>query len=264
LEHLGDTNRTIQDTISGISVVKTYNLETYQYEKVNDNLLKSLQAGIASKKLYYSVLLPLFIVMNHLPRILCILLGGYLAIIGEITAGELFAFVQLLTYLVQPMKEFPNMIQQTYNFLSAGYRVASIFLIPKERTDGNYFQQNESQNIIEFRKVSLTYNESEDVLKNVSCTIKPGAFIGIVGPSGSGKSTILNLLSGFINPSSGGIYLYGKPIEIWNLTQLRSQFSYVSQDDFLFPGTIEENIKYGNPEATYSEVIEASKKAQAH
>lgn len=261
---LSESNRHIEDTLGGMAVVKSYCLEDRQVHKVNNLIRDCADTEIRSKKWYYGGMLPLFIVMNHFPRIICALVGGHMVIRGEITSGELLAFILSLAYLIQPMKELPDLIKETYLFIAAGHRLAAIDKLPQERQTGGNFSNLDADPIVEFRNVTLEYNPGEEIIHNLSFCIPPKKFIAIVGPSGSGKSSILNLLTGFYSPLNGTVCVYGEELEKWSLENLRSQFAYVPQDDLLFPGTIEDNIRFGNPHATREQIIHAAKLANIH
>jgi ABC-type multidrug transport system fused ATPase/permease subunit len=135
---------------------------------------------------------------------------------------------------------------------------------PLERKDGEKFLPNPEEVLLKLEQVGFSYKNGYEVLKGLSLEIKKGQIHALVGSSGSGKSTVLKLLCGFYDIDKGDIKLYGECYSKWNLEQLRKNFAVVSQEVYLFPGSIRDNIAYGKPDATEAEIIEASKTAYAH
>lgn len=261
---LGQANSVIQDTIQGIVTVKMYSIQKDRVEKAQDKLVASQNFNIKSSKIYYAVILPCFIVMNHFPRIVCILFGGYLAITDGLDVGGLFAFVWLLDYIIGPMKEVPDMIRNAYSFAAASKRIREILNLPKERQTGFAFPAANQEPVMQFLNVSFQYNDSAKVLHDINFSIQKSGLVGIVGASGSGKSTMLHLISGFYPCNQGQIRLFGQGIEKWNIEEYRKNIALVNQESYLFPCTIEENIRHGNEAASIEQVLEAAKAVHAH
>ncbi|MBU3198533.1 ABC transporter ATP-binding protein/permease [Clostridium estertheticum] len=261
--NLGMGNSVIQDSIRGIVVVKSFNLEKHLYGRCESFFKKALHYGleIEKRKVFN---LPLIILMYESPFILCVLYGGTLSINGEIQAANLIAFIQLLSYIIEPMVNIPQMVTNIRNVTGAIERISEVEKIENERIDGNEFDINNQEKIIEFNNVSFEYKDNTKVLKNISFSIKKGQRIAIVGCSGSGKSTILNLTCGFYDCSDGNIYIFNKDIREWNLQSLRKKISYVSQEAYIFPGTIMENIKCGRNNIIDEDIYLAAKAANAH
>jgi ABC-type multidrug transport system fused ATPase/permease subunit len=193
------------------------------------------------------------------------LYGGYLAINGGITTGELFAFVFLVQYLIEPLTEIPQMFSQVRVATAAHERIRDVLDLPEERVKGLPVQDPSSHDVvIECKDISFQYSEVSPVLQSVSFRVLRNQTIAIVGSSGAGKSTIFQLLCGHHQPQDGAIYFCGEDMQKLNLEEVRSRISIVSQDTFLFPDTIFENISYGNPDAAMEDIVSAAKAAFIH
>lgn len=262
-EGLGKVDAVIQDTIGGIFMLKAFNIESALQQKfytavsqVRDNELRR------QKRL--ALMTPLFIVLRTIPILSTTGYGGYLAMTGRMTPGSVFAFVYLLHFLIQPLTIIPELLAQLRGVLATAGRIMEVLHRSPERTDGQSFALEEGCTAIEFAGVSFGYNEESDVLKQTNFQIPHQKTVALVGHSGSGKSTVLKLLCGFYEPENGHVKVYGHPLDDWNLTALRCQMSLVSQDMYLFPASIADNIAYGRYGATRSEIVEAAKAANVH
>lgn len=143
-------------------------------------------------------------------------------------------------------------------------RLQEIFDLPLERKDGSAYNHDNAEKAIEFSNVRFCYEPSKIILDNLSFAVYKGEIVALVGPSGCGKSTVINLICNFYEINSGLIKIFDKNVRDWKLADLRKNISLVSQDTYLFPGTIEDNIRYGKPDASIDEVINAAKIANAH
>lgn len=262
-EYIGKSNCIAVDSIKGISVIKLFNLAGVMSGKFKNSLEQAYSQGI-KVEMRNEAILPLFIVTYELPYILCAIFGGYLTVMGEIQAGSLIAFIQLLRLLIGPSTQLPNMINNYRNTMGAAKGVFSILDTQVEQLKDSSSCIKKNEPIIEFENVSFSYDGTKDILHNVSFKLYKGEKLAITGESGCGKSTIINLICGFYAPSSGCIKFYGRDIKDLNIKLVREQLSLVSQDSFLFPGTIEDNIKYGNLTAGKEKIIWAAKLANIH
>jgi subfamily B ATP-binding cassette protein MsbA/ATP-binding cassette subfamily B protein AbcA/BmrA len=262
-EHMGKGNSVIQDMIGGIGIVKAFHIEKDIHKKYADNLDEALKCGVQADK-YAGLSFPCYIVLAEFPRIICLLVGGLLAINGNLQLGALIAFLQLLAYVIEPAAAFPYLMMSLSNTQGAAERIMEILEKPLERKDGEKFLPNPEEVLLKLEQVGFSYKNGYEVLKGLSLEIKKGQIHALVGSSGSGKSTVLKLLCGFYDIDKGDIKLYGECYSKWNLEQLRKNFAVVSQEVYLFPGSIRDNIAYGKPDATEAEIIEASKTAYAH
>lgn len=262
-EYHGSAISVVQDNVSGIDISKAFNMQTFLNNKYNTSINNALGMQIKSLKIGIWTS-PVLVTLKLVPFIICVVYGAYLSINNQITPGELVLFMFLLDFVAHPLAAIPNLLANTKKAMGATERLFEILDEPIERENGQEINIDENYPVISFENVNFSYNENEDVLNNLSFNVLKGKTIALVGSSGSGKSTILKLLCGFYELQSGDIKLWGNSQEKWNLIDYRSKMSYVSQDTFLFPTTIYENISYGKENATYEEVIEASKIAHTH
>lgn len=260
-DKLGEANSIIQDSINGFEVNKAFNLENIHEKEHNEIVDITIENGkkIANKK---GVLNSLIIVFNLMPFLMCVLYGGYLVSNGFITVGQMLIFVQLLNFLTNPMQELPVLLGETKSTSASLDRINDLLNLDEEKESGKVFNINE-QIAIEFENIDFSYDETK-VLNNMSFKIKKGEKIALVGPSGGGKSTILRLIAGYYEKQKGVLKYFGHKKEDWNLKTLRENMSIVTQDTYLYPLSIKENIKYGKLNANENEIIQASIAANAH
>jgi len=262
-EVLAEVNSIAQDSISGLTVVKSFTLENIMDEKfskkVNESVLKGLKIAIVQ-----AILNPLGTIMGISPFILTFLYGGYLVINGYFTFGGLLSFIQMLNHVVNPITALPKVIGAFRSTVSAISRIFEVWDLPLERETGKSYPIRRDIPVISFRNVSFSYNGNSEVISDLSFDIKEGETIAFVGPSGCGKSTILKLITGFYQPKRGELYIYGVDINEWRLDEVRRFISVVSQDTYLFPESIYINISYGKEGPTREDVINAAKLAGIH
>lgn len=251
-----------QDAVSGILVLRSFGIEDIFRKKMHiaaqelvENEEKRTQisnTAIILKKL-----------IQWLPNIISAVYAVYLVSHGTLSLGELVAFILVLNKFVDSFIGLPFMMVDAASGMVCVNRMEEI-LSAKEEENGTETQPLNTDVAIDFEKVSFGYNEGSKVLQDLSFKIKKGENVAFVGESGGGKSTIFHILCGFYKKSSGTYRLFGREIKEWNLQVLRKQIALVSQNVFLFPTSIEENIAYGNPAATHEEIVEACKKAEIH
>jgi len=260
-------NSILSDAISGINVIKAFNLNRDMYNKyktsVNNVLQKSLQI-----ELRISWMSPLSFVIRVIPRIMCIAYGGYLVINGELSMGALLAYIYLFNFLITPASSIPKLISDFLTSTKILSRIFEIFDIPLQQDFNNTTQTTGllkiCDPIIEFRNVTFSYDDKIKTLKNINMHIVKGSMIALVGESGSGKSTIFKLLCSFYQPQEGTIKLLGNEINQNSLINIRDYISLVTQENFLFPMSINDNIALAKQDATKDEIISASKAANIH
>ncbi len=264
-EKLGVANTLIQDHIKGVEVTKAYNLEGILGENFNHVVDESVYYGkkIAGRR---AIIMTISEVFSIIPFFITFFLGGYYVISGNLSVGALLAFINLINYVANFIGQFPKLLTTAKVDLAGCRRIFEVLDYPEERTNGENFPLSLNQSMIEFKNVNFSYpNTSDSVLNYINFTIKQGESVAIVGPSGGGKSTIIRLLLGYYHHYEGEVYVNGHELKTWNLSQLRENLALVSQDTYLFPETIQENISYGNPifESSIEEIKNASKIANA-
>lgn len=260
---LGKLNGQLEETISGIEVVKAFNHEEKviaEFEAVNEKLR---EVGLKAQ-IWSGFLMPIINVINNLGFAIVAVVGGILAVKGMMTVGAIASFITYSRQFVRPL----NDLAQIFNILQSGVagaeRVFEVIDEPEETADQpGAIPLAKPKGHVVFENVSFGYREDVPILKNVSFEAEIGSSTALVGPTGAGKTTIVNLLTRFYDVTGGRILLDGRDIREYTRDSLRSSFGFVLQDTYLFSGTIKDNIKYGKPEATDDEVISAARMANA-
>lgn len=191
--------------------------------------------------------------------------GGYLAIQGKITVGNIQSFIQYNKQFTQPINQIAQISSMLQAMVAAAERVFEFLEQPEEiETAKGEIDTSKIKGNVEFKHVNFGYDKDKTIINDFSANIKEGQKIAIVGPTGAGKTTMVKLLMRFYDVNSGEINIDGHNIKDFKRGELRKMFGMVLQDTWLFGGTVKENIKYGNEEATDGEVIEAAKAAHVH
>ncbi len=263
---MGQTNTILQDTLGGMALVKSYLLKGTLFNKYRSFLQLETEKKLRMVKRELSIL-PIMLLMLSSPTILSILVGSYLILNQEITGAELFIFIYLLGISLGPVAKFPEMFINLFELKGASKRVFQLLNHPKENHEMKDVQISPQSIPIDFEHVQFSYEENTPaILHDFDGKLHKGQTIALVGASGGGKSTVFKLLCGFypLAEGQGNIKLFGESIKRWNPTQLRANISLVTQESYLFSGTIYDNIAFGRKDATMDEVIEAAKSANAH
>ncbi len=263
LEYLGKAAAVLKDAIGGIYMMKAFNINAFLYEKYRRNVYGTLDMYLKNIRINVWTA-PLHVILRTIPRVLCVTYGGYLVANGRISPGELVSFILLLGFVTWPLAFLPELINNTKTAMGAFERLTEIMDLPEERKDGSSFTDDGVQQVVSFEDVSFAYHNEVKVLEDLDFSLERGKKTALVGPSGSGKSTALKLICGSYPLQKGRIKIYEQDLNDWNLNCLRSRISLVSQDTFLFPTTILENIAYGKLGASREEIIAAAKNANAH
>ncbi len=251
----------LTESLGGVRVIKGFNAEDFEvgvFRKgvldLYDNVKKSLTSTAfvtSSSALLLGV--ATIIIMG---------VGGNQIAQGAMTIGDFFAFTLYLGFLVAPIVQMGNIGSQMTEAFAGLDRMEEILETPTEEQEANRFKELQSINgNLEFKNVEFSYDAKTPVLKGISFTAKAGQTIALVGTSGSGKSTIAGLASSFINPNAGQILIDGIDLKEISLKSYRKHLGVVLQDDFLFEGTIKENILFSRPNATDEEIQHAVKHA---
>jgi ATP-binding cassette subfamily B multidrug efflux pump len=262
-EALGRLNGHIEESISGINVVKAFNHEDQviaEFDRVNDSLCVT-----GTKALIWSgFIMPLMNVINNLSFAVIAATGGFLAIRGRVTVGVIASFLSYSRQFTRPINELANVYNMLQSAVAGAERVFEILDEPGEAEDpGAAVVLQECRGHVVFEDVTFGYRPGLPILKNVSFEAKPGSATALVGPTGAGKTTIVNLLARFYEIESGRILIDGRDIREYTRDSLRRCFGIVLQDTYLFSGTIRENIRYGRLDAGDAEVERAAVMANA-
>lgn len=262
---LSNLTQQLSDIIGGIQVIKGFNLNKLFVDKFNGLNEDLCQESInrENKNAILSVI-NYFTFMGGF--LMLIFAGSYLTVKGIITVGVIIGCIQLhgnVGALFHNLATFNTKLQTFVVSLNRIYEIDD-----KEMEPAKYERlipiKGTTEGMVTFKDVSFQYSQEDMVLKNLNFNISKGEVVAFVGESGGGKSTIFKLLLGFYSPTVGNIAVDGVGMESQALMDIRSKISYVPQDAYLFAGTIKENILYGCPEATFDEIVEAAKTANAH
>ena len=263
---MANTNSMVQDTISGFYLVKSYNLAQVFVEKYRGTLHQVLEHVLRIAK-RIAAMESVSILVRTVPFIVFFLFGGYLVHQDLLTIGALLAFAQFINYLTTGMGELPRLLSNYKTTSGVVNYVFEFYDEQPERDGGKTLTARDCAHadpVLAFNGVSASYDESTKVLDDISFTLPKGKTVAIVGPSGSGKTTIFKLIVGFYPYQSGEIKLFNEPLSSVSLSSARSMLSMVSQDTFLYPGTIEENITCLNDGYSREDVELAAKTANIH
>jgi subfamily B ATP-binding cassette protein MsbA/ATP-binding cassette subfamily B protein AbcA/BmrA len=263
MEHLARANAVTQDAIRGILIIKAFNLErilTVKYRLIAEDVRKE---GLEIDK-RRAVEFAVFLMLRYIPQLVAPLYGGFLAFQGEITVGALIACNYLIWMIFRPVETMLGWMSNLREVAPAVERIYEILDQPVEDSKSYQFQALEGTKALSFRSVDFQYSEDIPILDQFSLDVEKGQIVALVGSSGCGKSTVLKLLCGFYRPHSGQILIEGRDILQSGIRAARSQVSLVSQETYLFPTTIAENIAYGRHGATQHEIREAARAANAH
>ncbi len=260
-EYLGHINGHIEETYGGHVVVKAFNAEARSVEKF-DGLNDVLYDSAWKSQFLSGLMMPVMGFVGNLGYVGVSILGGYLAVRGAITVGDIQAFIQYVRSFTQPITQIANISNVLQQTAAAAERVFEFLAEEEEVPDtASPVRLDDVKGQVEFRHVRFGYNPDKVVIKDFSALIKPGQKVAIVGPTGAGKTTLVKLLMRFYDVDSGAILVDGYDIRDFRREDLRKIFAMVLQDTWLFNGTIMENIRYGRPDATDEEVIAAARAA---
>ena len=261
---LADINGRLEDSISGIRVVKSFTneeYEEYKFDDGNDNFKRLRTISVR----YIGIFGSGVNFFSNLSTLVTLVAGGYFAAKGEINFGDLTAYLIYINQFLQPVKRLANFIEQFQRGMAGFKRYTEVMEIEPDIVDSeNAVQIDNVRGEVEFFNVAFSYDEKNSVLSGIDLKVTPGETVAVVGPSGAGKTTLCNLIPRFYDIDSGSIRVDGRDIRDITIKSLRKNIGIVQQDVFLFSGTIKENIAYGNLDASDEEIINASKAANAH
>lgn len=255
-------NATLHDTLTGIRQIKSFTAEDMRQEKFlsASHRLKDKQTRLMAAWAFYA---PSMTVLGNLGLVLLLMAGSWWCIQGDMTPGQLMQFILLVGFLYEPIARLHGVNQTLQNGLAAAKRVFTILDDEVEEDLDTGRELTDVRGDIEFRSVSFAYREDKPVLHEVSLSARRHQTIAIVGATGSGKSTLFQLLTRFYDPQSGSITLDGIPLGELGKRSLRQSLAYVTQESFLFAGTVRENLLLGHPAATDDEIWTALQEASA-
>lgn len=259
-----DVASLVQETVTSKEVVQAFAREEQEKKRFAEEIGESLDASLETMRVSKGFGRTVEVIIA-IGTALVVYLGARRAIAGYITPGDLIVFISYLRDLYKPVGGLSELIIDFSGSLVCGKRVAELLetrigvVEASDAIDSPPFKGE-----VVFENVAFGYEPDKPVLRDLSFKAKPGEMIALIGSSGTGKSTVVNLLLRFYDPWQGGILIDGQDIRRYTLKSLREQISVVLQEPLLFRRTIRENIAYGKPEASFEEIVDAAKAAQAH
>lgn len=263
-QRIAEVNAQVEDSLSGIRVVKSFSNEEIEKEK----FLNGNQAFLMTKQESYYYMGRFFSGVRLFDGViyLLVVIGGAIMIKqGTVNTSDLVAYLLYINTLLVPIRSMIDFTEQFQKGMTGFERFIEIVdTEPDIKDKENSTELKDVKGKVEFEKVSFKYDSGEHVLKDIDLILQPGETVALVGPSGGGKSTLCSLIPRFYEVSSGSIKIDGMDVRDIKLESLRKNVGIVQQDVYLFAGTVRENIRYGKPDATDEEIVEAAKNANAH
>lgn len=257
---LGAMNGFVQENLTGFNILKLYVREESSQEDFRQITQKLQKVGFKASFIS-GLMMPVLNVISDLTYLLLALLGGLQVIAGRLTVGNMQAFVQYVWQINQPIQ---NLTQLAGQLQSAKSSLDRIFQVLDEADEVNDETEKLDQDLtgqVSFKDVDFQYVADKPLIRNFNLEVKPGEMVAIVGPTGAGKTTLINLLMRFYDVTKGAITVDGQDIRHLSRQDYRKQFGMVLQDAWLYEGTIKENLRFGNLQATDEEIVEAAKAA---
>ncbi len=253
----------VSEVVSSIRVVKAFSREDYEIRRFEGESLEAVEAALAARSLK-ARLVPIVNIVTAIGTCAVLWFGAQMAMTGRLAPGSLVVFVFYLGKMYKPMQDISKTID-SYSKAATGFdRIQEIL-----RTDDEVHDERGArkaprfQGQIDFEHIEFRYKDNEPVLRDVNIHVEPGTMVALVGPTGAGKTTIANLIARFYDPISGVVKIDGADVRKFTQKSLRSQISFVLQETVLFSGTIWDNIAYGCPDASQSQIYKAAEDANA-
>lgn len=263
-KYLGLVNGHVEEMYTGHDIIKAFNREK-ESERVFSEYNEKLCEAAWKSQFISGVMQPITILIGNLSYVAVCLLGGFLAIHGRVSIGDIQAFIQYVRNFNHPISQLANIVNQLQSTAAAAERIFELLDEPEEvgldAAPKAQIDVDQIKGEVAFEHVAFGYNQAEPVIHDFSFVAKPGQRVAIVGPTGAGKTTIVKLLMRFYELNGGRITIDGCDIRDLSRENLREMFGMVLQDTWLYNGTVRENIRYGNHDAADEEIEEAAKAA---
>ncbi|MCD8152622.1 MAG: ABC transporter ATP-binding protein/permease [Clostridiales bacterium] len=261
--YLGQIDGQIEEGFSGQNIIKAFDREDKVMEEFKDTNEKLYQSAWKSQFLS-GLMQPIMNMISNAGYVAVVIVGGVLTAAGTIQVGSIVSFTQYVQRFTQPLTQLAQVSNMFQSMAAAAERIFEFMEEPEEdQTVENPIQLETAAGDVEFDHVSFGYHEDRVIIHDFTSEAKPGQTVAIVGPTGAGKTTMVKLLMRFYDVNSGAIRVDDHDLRDFNRRELRQNIGMVLQDTWLFNGSIMENIRYGRPDATDEEVIEAAKTARA-
>ncbi|MCI1882043.1 MAG: ABC transporter ATP-binding protein/permease [Sporolactobacillus sp.] len=262
-QELGTLNSQIEESVSGLGVIKAFSHESEEIETFTTVNRRLTDVGTKAQ-IWSGYMMPLMNVINNLGFAAVATVGGLLAVWNMISVGMIASFLTYSRQFSRPLNDVASIFNTLQSAVAGAERVFEILDEKEETADRkNAKRIGHVRGEIVFDDVSFSYNPEHPVLRDIAFRVKPGEEIALVGPTGAGKTTIVNLLTRFFDPTCGRILLDGTDIRDFRRSDYRALFGMVLQDTYLFHGSVIENLRYGQPDATEAEVRRAAAAARA-
>lgn len=257
---LGAMNGFVQENLSGFNVLKLYGREETSSEYFR-GITQNLQEVGFKASFISGLMMPILNAVSDLTYLIVAVVGGLQVISGQLTIGNMQAFVQYVWQVNQPIQNLTQLAGQLQSAKSSLDRVFQVLDEPYEVTDVKEHLEHDLTGQVSFKHVDFQYVENKPLIRDFNLEVKPGEMVAIVGPTGAGKTTLINLLMRFYDVTAGSISVDGHDIRNLSRQEYRKQFGMVLQDAWLYEGTVKENLRFGNLNATDEEIVEAAKAA---
>jgi ATP-binding cassette subfamily B protein len=260
----GEIASVVQESLTAVRLIKAFAREDYESQRLDEKSLESVEMALLARSVK-AKLAPFVELIVAAGTCLVLWYGARLVLTGQISSGALIVFILYLGKMYKPMRDLSKMTD-TISKAQVGFeRIREVLQtesqvrdLPRSRRAPPF------KGRIEFERVTFGYEPGRPILKDVSLTVEPGQFIALVGPTGGGKTTLMSLIPRFYDPEEGRVKIDGADVRSFKLRSLRDQISYVLQETYLFRATVWENIAYGKPSASRSEIVRAARLANAH
>ena len=264
-DRIGDINAQVEDTLAGIRVVQSFTNEQIEGEKFayeNNRFVQSRRDSYRGEAYFYGGM----IAFTQLITIAVIVFGGAAIVNASLDLADLLTYLLYVGILIEPIRKLANFLRLYQEGITGFSRFMEMLEVEPDIQDvAHAIELTHVRGHVEFRNVSFRYKQDHDyVLRSISLDIQAGEYVALVGSSGVGKTTLCSLLPRFYEASEGTILLDGRDVRDLRVRSLRRNIGVVQQDVYLFAGTVSDNIRYGKPEASLGDIIEAAQKANAH
>ncbi|WP_270283116.1 ABC transporter ATP-binding protein [Streptococcus infantarius] len=257
---LGDMNGFVQENLSGFNVIKLYGREDISSQEFRE-ITQNLQEVGFKASFISGIMMPVLSAISDMAYLIIAVLGALQVLSGQLTVGNMQAFVQYVWQVSQPVQTITQLASVLQSAKSSLDRIFEVLDEPEEAAQVTEKLEHDLSGQVTFENVSFQYVADKPLIRNFNLEVKPGEMVAIVGPTGAGKTTLINLLMRFYDVTDGCIKVDGHDIRNLSRQDYRKQFGMVLQDAWLYEASIKENLRFGNLNATDEEIVAAAKAA---
>ncbi|TDE75063.1 ABC transporter ATP-binding protein [Streptococcus vicugnae] len=257
---LGDMNGFVQENLTGFNVIKLYGREEISSEEFRD-ITQNLQEVGFKASFISGIMMPVLSAISDMAYLIIAVLGALQVLAGQLTVGNMQAFVQYVWQVSQPVQTITQLASVLQSAKSSLDRIFEVLDEPDEVSEVTEHLDHDLTGQVSFENVSFQYSADKPLIRNFNLKVKPGEMVAIVGPTGAGKTTLINLLMRFYDVTDGSIKIDGHDIRNLSRQEYRKQFGMVLQDAWLYEASIKENLRFGNLKASDDEIVAAAKSA---